>query len=112
MGDDVTAFIQHGEPISQLVVYNGRLNKWSAFPLQGRVIDVVPFVGDRMVCCQLPDRVVAYSATRDAWGILRTGATPAVGDDAVCVETANGRYEFPDKNGAWAAVKSPTATSR
>jgi hypothetical protein len=106
MGDDVTAFIQHGNPISQLVVYNGRANKWSTFPVQGHAIDVVPCVGDRMVSFHLPDRVVAYSATRDAWGSLKTDAEPAVGDDAVWVETAKGRYEFPDKNGAWAAVSA------
>lgn len=112
MGDDVTAFLQHGEPISHLVVYNGRLNQWSSFPLQNRVMDVVPYVGDRMVCYHLSDRVVAYSAPRDAWGMLLTQATPAVGDEAVSVETVSGRYEFPGANGAWAAVKPPTTKSR
>jgi hypothetical protein len=104
VGDHVTAFIQYGEPLSQLFVYNGRLNKWSAFPLPDRTIDVIPVVGDRMVCYQLRDRVVAYSAAKDAWGMLLTEATPAVGDDGVFVDTVGGKYEFSGKNGAWTAA--------
>lgn len=112
MGDDVTAFIQHGYPLSQLVVYNGRLNKWSAFPLRDRVIDVVPCVGDHVVCYQLPHHVVAYSAERDAWGMLATDATPAVGDHAVTVETAAEKSVFTVESGTWVTTRPSTGTSR
>jgi hypothetical protein len=44
--------------------------------------------------------------------MLHTEATAGVGDDAVCVETDKGKFEFPDKNGVWAAVKSATTATQ
>lgn len=105
---EVAAFIQHGEPLKELIVYNGRLNKWSTYPLDSRVIDVVPCVGDRMVSFQLTDRIVAYSAAKDAWGVLRTEATPMVDDDYVFADTPEGRYQFPRENNGWSLVRRAT----
>jgi hypothetical protein len=41
--------------------------------------------------------------------MLLAGAIPAVGDDAVWVDTAKGRYEFPGKNDVWNVVPARKA---
>jgi hypothetical protein len=56
--------------------------------------------------------VVAYSAAKDAWGMLLTDATAAVGDDSVFVDTADGRREFPGEKGVWTTAKTVSSASR
>ena len=116
VGDDIAAGVM-GAPHPQAILFNNRIGKWLTFrlptcdpPLDPRPL--VPIVGDHVVCYPLRDRIVAYSAIRDTWGVLVTNAFPAVGDYAVKAETATEKSEFTAQSGTWVTVKAPAARRR
>ncbi len=124
-GDDVAVCTMRGTPISQLILYNRRMGKWSTFPLPMCVrpllvqnhesdnpLEACACVGDSMVCYQLKDRAVAYSGTNDKWGVLATNAEPAVGDDFIMVNSAIENSVFTATSGVWVTVKAPAVTRR
>jgi bla regulator protein blaR1 len=85
--DRLAACVVHG-PL--LVVFNGHTGQWATFRIAmgNPPLDIRPIIGDHVVCYELKDRVIAYSAIKSQWGVLVTNASAAVGDEAIRVETA------------------------
>ena len=69
--------------------------------------DAIVIVSDHLVCYQLKDRIIAYSPSKDMWGMLNMKAEPAVGDEAINVETATEKAVFTAQSGTWVTTQKP-----
>ena len=103
-----------GTGISQLILYNGQMGKWSTFSLPRckRPLRAEIKIGNNVVCYRLNDRIIAYSVPKDMWSALAVKADPAVGDDYVVVTTAATISEFTAERGTWATTTTASQATR